>query len=352
MEMVSVIIPVFNAEKTLPECVCSVLRQTYTNFELILVDDGSEDSSGQLCDELKETCAADGVPCQVIHQGNRGVSSARNCAMNHADGEYFVCVDSDDVIEPCYLEDLVRTAERHPELGHVLCGFRCTSHVHDYVLNSKEALSVVDRRDYMKLFDAILIQGPCLALYRTEIVRGNDIKMRENLSLAEDILFNLEYLDALDCTAIGVVNKPNYIYQNEDPNSLYRKYRPDLLHIQELTVQSIRQYMCKWGITDDDSWRRFYNASLFKYLSVFENTFHRQNPMSMREKINYNNTILKSESFRNALQKSAVNLPAVQRRAYQSGKYGRVLIAERVQKIKVAVSSFLRRRKDHRGDLQ
>ena len=350
--MVSVIIPVYNAEKTLLSCVQSVIAQTYKDYELLLIDDGSLDHSGQLCDDIQKMCLAKGIKCQAIHQRNSGVSTARNCGMNHANGKYCVFIDSDDVIEPCYLEDLVRTAERHPELGHVLCGFRCTSHVHDYVLNSKEALSVVDRRDYMKLFDAILIQGPCLALYRTEIVRGNDIKMREDLSLAEDILFNLEYLDALDCTAIGVVNKPNYIYQNEDPNSLYRKYRPDLLHIQELTVHSIKQYMCKWGIADDDLWRRFYNASLFKYLNVFENTFHRQNPMSMREKINYNNTILKSESFRNALQKSAVNLPAVQRRAYQSGKYGRVLIAERVQKIKVAVSSFLRRRKDHRGDLQ
>ena len=350
--MVSVIIPVFNAEKTLPDCVRSIQRQTYSDYELIFIDDGSKDRSGQICDDFRKQCAEKGISCQVIHQENGGVSKARNCGMDHANGEYFVCVDSDDVVEPCYLEDLVRSAQMHPELGHVLCSFRCTSHVHDYVFSDQDELSVLNRSDYMLLSDKILVQGPCLALYRTEIVRKHKIRMREDLSLAEDTLFNLEYLDALDRPLIGVVNKPNYIYQNENPNSLNRKYRPDLLHIQELTVQSIKQYMCKWKITDDDSWRRFYNASFFKYLNVFENTFHSQNPMSLREKINYNNTILKSESFRNALKKSAVNLPAVQRRAYQSGKYGHVLIAERIQEIKIAASSLLRRKKDHRGDLQ
>ena len=140
--MVSVIIPVYNAEDSLPACVQSVLDQSCKDFELILIDDGSRDRSGALCDELQGKCRAQGVPCQVIHQENRGVSAARNCGMEHVRGEYFVCIDSDDTIEPCYLEDLVRTAEAHPEFGHVICGFRCTSHEHDYVLTEKEPMSV------------------------------------------------------------------------------------------------------------------------------------------------------------------------------------------------------------------
>ena len=133
--MVSVIIPVYNAEKTLMACAQSLFEQTYPDYELILVDDGSTDQSGRLCDEVLKLCRARGVCCQVIHKQNGGVSSARNCAMEHANGEFFVCVDSDDIVEPCYLEDLVRTAEEYPEFGHVLCGFRCTSHVHDYVFS-------------------------------------------------------------------------------------------------------------------------------------------------------------------------------------------------------------------------
>ena len=341
--MVSVIVPVYNAEKTLRECVDAVLCQTYRDFELILIDDGSRDRSGQICDEVEETLRSRGIPCTVIHQENGGVSRARNCGMDHARGEYFVCVDSDDVIEPCYLEDLVHAAQSHPDLGHVLCGFRCTSHVHDYILTDREPFSVADRRDYMRLFDAILVQGPCLALYRTEIVRSHGIRMREDLSLAEDILFNLAYLDALDRTGIGVVNRTNYIYQDEDGNSLYRKFRPDLLAINDMVIQSIARYMDSWGITDEASWQRFYNAALFKYMNALDNTFHRQNPMSVREKIRYNNKIMQSESFRDTLHNSTVRLIPAHRKAYESGDYRRVLWFEFVQKTKRRFSGLLRK---------
>ena len=332
--MVSVVIPVYYAENTLLKCVDSVLNQTYSDYELILIDDGSKDRSGEICDELKETCASRGVRCQVIHKENGGVSSARNCGMDHANGEYFVCVDSDDVVEPCYLEDLVRTAEMNPEFGHVLCGFRCTSHTHDYVFSNKELLSVSDRQNYMQLFDSILIQSPCLALFRTEIVNSNGIRMREDLSLGEDILFNLDYLDALDRTAIGVINKTNYIYQDEDGSSLYRKFRPDLHEINEKVMQTIANYLQKWGITDDASWQRYYNAALFKYMNTLDNTFHRQNPKKWREKIRFNNEIMRSEGFCEALQKSNVHLTHAQRRAYASGNYRRVLANNLLQRMK------------------
>ncbi len=343
--MVSVIIPVYNAEKTLASCVQSLLDQTYTDFELILIDDGSKDRSGQICDELREACAGRNVRCQVIHQENGGVSRARNCGMDHANGEFFVCVDSDDVVEPCYLEDLVRTAEAHPEFGHVICGFRCTSHVHDYVLTDREPLTVVDRRDYMLLYEKILVQGPCFALYRTDIVRKNNIRMREDLSRAEDTLFNLNYLDALDCTTIGVVNKTNYIYQNEDQNSLFRRYREDLLPLIDTVEQAIASHLKKWDVTDKTSWQRFYNVVFFDYQSVLNNTFHPQNPMSRREKFAYNDAVLRRERFQEALQKGTFSLLPALRRAYGSGSYRRVLAAERVQRIKRAVSAVLRGKK-------
>ncbi len=341
--MVSVIVPVYNSEKTLPECVHSILRQTYDDYELILIDDGSKDRSGQICDELQKLCSEKGMQCQVIHQDNNGVSSARNCGMDHANGEYFVFIDSDDIVEPCYLEDLVLTAGTHPELGYVLCGFRCTSHVHDYVLTDKEELSIVDRRDYMKLFGAVLIQGPCLALYTTAAVRKNNIRMREDLSLAEDILFNLAYLDALERPLIGIINKPNYIYQDEDPHSLYRKYRQDLLTINETVNQAVANYMRKWGITGDSAWRKYYITAFNNYRIVFDNTFHKKNPMSIKEKLAYNNAIMGQKSFREVLENSAFSLSPALKRAYESGDYRRVRSVERIQKAKRAISGMIKK---------
>lgn len=103
-KLVSVIIPVFNAEKYLRQCIESVLAQTYTPLELILVDDGSSDSSGEICDEY----AMQDFRVRVIHQENKGVSQARNIAIADCRGEYVAFVDADDMIEPGFLERMMK----------------------------------------------------------------------------------------------------------------------------------------------------------------------------------------------------------------------------------------------------
>lgn len=342
--MVSIIVPIYNAEKTLSACVQSILNQSYPDYELIMVDDGSTDHSGQICDELQEACMALGRLCQVFHQENRGVSAARNCGIEHASGVYFVCIDSDDVVEPCYLEDLVRTTEDHPELGHVLCGFQCTSHVYDYknyCLTSKEPLSIVNRKDYMHLFSKVLVQGPCQALYRTNLVRSKQLSMREDLNLAEDLIFNLEYLDSLGDVPIGVINKANYIYQNDDQTSLLRKYRSDLLETNEMIMHEVKYYLIKWGVSDEDAWREYYKAVFLKYVNVLDNTFNESSPMTKKEKLTYNNSVMQKDSFLEAIKKSRVHLIPSYRIAYCSGNYRLVLAAKLIERIKKKVNRLL-----------
>ena len=98
---VSVVIPVYNVEKYLNKCVESVLKQTFQDFEVILVDDGSTDKSGEICDTYKSS------QVKVIHKANGGLSDARNAGTNEAKGEFITWVDSDDTIHPCFLEVLV-----------------------------------------------------------------------------------------------------------------------------------------------------------------------------------------------------------------------------------------------------
>ena len=101
--LVSVIIPVYNVEKFLDRCVRSVLAQTYNNLEIILVDDGSPDRSGEMCDSL----AKEDSRIVVFHKQNGGVSDARNYGTTHAKGEYITFVDSDDYVAPNYVEYLM-----------------------------------------------------------------------------------------------------------------------------------------------------------------------------------------------------------------------------------------------------
>lgn len=106
--MISVVIPVYNVEKYLAECVDSVLGQSYTDYEIILVDDGATDSSGEMCDAY----ALRDSRIRVIHRSNGGLSAARNTGLKAARGEYIYFLDSDDYIEACALEHLLATAEQ------------------------------------------------------------------------------------------------------------------------------------------------------------------------------------------------------------------------------------------------
>ena len=105
--VVSVIIPVYNVEKYLEECIDSVLAQTYQNIEIILVDDGSTDSSGLICDRYAEK----NTNISVIHQKNSGLSAARNSGLNKANGDYIYFLDSDDYISADAIEKLFSIAE-------------------------------------------------------------------------------------------------------------------------------------------------------------------------------------------------------------------------------------------------
>lgn len=106
--MISVIVPIYDVEEYLPTCIESILNQTYKNLEILLIDDGSTDKSGIICDEY----ARQDNRCTVIHQRNKGVYEARNTGLNHATGEYISFIDGDDYIHPQMLETLYEALQK------------------------------------------------------------------------------------------------------------------------------------------------------------------------------------------------------------------------------------------------
>lgn len=108
MKKISVIVPVHNAERYLERCVNSIIRQDYINMEIILVDDGSTDSSGKVCDDF----AKNNINIKVVHQSNSGVSAARNTGISYATGEYINFLDSDDELLPDLFNDLIPLMEK------------------------------------------------------------------------------------------------------------------------------------------------------------------------------------------------------------------------------------------------
>lgn len=189
--MVSVIVPIYNLEGYLKRCIESILCQSYKELQIILVDDGSTDGSGKICDDY----AKEDNRIEVIHKNNAGVSSARNKGMEVANGEYIAFIDGDDYIDNRYFEVLVTNAEKYK------CDISCCQLLTIETNGTKEKLFnitskmfdakyIIDNYFYNKFIKAIMY-GPYNKLYRKEAigkVRFKDYKY------AEDILFVFEVL--------------------------------------------------------------------------------------------------------------------------------------------------------------
>ena len=190
---VIIIVPVYNAENTIPRCIESILNQEYSDFELLLVNDGSTDGSGAVCDAY----AARDARVRVIHKENTGVSDTRNAALDQARGTYLQFLDSDDWITPDATSSLVRAAE----------SAQCDLVVSDFYRVVGERVSqkgdidddgVMTREEYA----AHMMENPAdfyygvlwNKLYRRSIVEAHHLRMDPEISWCEDFMFNLEYI--------------------------------------------------------------------------------------------------------------------------------------------------------------
>ena len=212
MPLISIIVPIYNAEYTLCRCIDSILIQSYTDFELLLIDDGSLDHSGVICDEY----ATKDRRVRVLHKENGGVSSARNLGIAQAQGEWITFIDSDDYVHTEFLLNLVKSLDAEWILG----GYKETKG------------SMVCPQSYLYRGDEIIIfcnkyNGSHIVracwggLYRYEIIQRYKITFSTDIRYGEDTLFNSRYV--IYCNSIRVVNDCGYIYCNDTINE--NKYK-------------------------------------------------------------------------------------------------------------------------------
>lgn len=211
--LVSIIVPVFNVEKYIETCVKSILQQTYTKFELILIDDGSTDCSGDICNHLGE----EDNRIKVIHQSNKGVSAARNVGIEVSRGEYICFIDSDDCVDNNFLEGFCFDFDISLQGYSMQMGNR-----RSYIKYSE--LSGYNSQDVSKIFCLNNIHGgPYSKLCKANILKNNNIVFPEGISLGEDIIFFLQYIRY--CHFIYVSSACGYIY-NKREGSLTDIYHP------------------------------------------------------------------------------------------------------------------------------
>lgn len=328
---ITIIMPAYNAELSIEKCIDSIINQTIQNWYLVIIDDGSKDHTLSICQEYANVDNR----ITVIHKENGGVSSARNAGIEAVVTPYFVCVDSDDSVEPDYLETLLNAAQNFPDSGHVWCGYQTVSKtgIKPNLLENQTEYLEYDRRDILKLYVQWYAQMPWHRLYKTSVVQGNMLRMNENMSLGEDLLFNLDYLDAVESTSIVIANKACYNYTRTDNDSLDHKYREDLFQIYGELHKKLWECIKKWGVTETDQ-QIYYNSCFYHYEAIFRNTFHKDNKNSLREKIFFNNKILKSEGFLRVFGKTNCYINPVYKLAYSMGRYEIVLLLDNLVSLK------------------
>lgn len=185
MTELSIIVPVYKVEKYLPKCIDSILAQTFTDFELILIDDGSPDRCGDICDEY----AAKDDRIIVIHQENKGVSAARNAGLDIARGEYIGFVDSDDWIEPEMYETMLATA-KESEAEIVACGANHSDETETILFQELlEDLELYNDKMLAELFRLPNRFGGCIwnKLYKTSVAKS--VRFQSGVKMAEDRLY-------------------------------------------------------------------------------------------------------------------------------------------------------------------
>ncbi|MCD8266102.1 MAG: glycosyltransferase [Prevotellaceae bacterium] len=205
--LVSVIVPVFNAGKYLSQCVESVLGQTFTRWELLLVDDGSTDGSTEACDAY----ALRDSRIRVWHKGNGGASSARNVGLDKARGEWIAFLDADDYLLPHSLKALVEEALRS---GADLIAGKALS-LNNGTLKPKPEPPVARGNKVMSSVPRPEIWG---YLFRRELIERHSLRFREGLRFAEDWLFCFEY--ASWAGSVRRVDTPVYVYRTHPSSAV------------------------------------------------------------------------------------------------------------------------------------
>lgn len=227
----SVIVPVYNMEKYLQRCMESLLNQNISNYEIILVDDGSKDKSSEICDEYAKQYPF----VHVIHKENQGLGFARNSGLDAAKGKYVSFVDSDDTVSPKHFYELLKTAEEH-NADACLGGGTDVFETHKLTGRHLYAGRVFNEQEIMKILLPSMLgynkrgrnysgMSACVGVFSRETIEKNNIRFRsEREYISEDAIFDIEFMSSSRIVVISEFSGYNY-YHNA--GSLTTSYRSD-----------------------------------------------------------------------------------------------------------------------------
>lgn len=302
---VSIIMPVYNSEKYVGKAIESVLNQTFKEFELLLIDDGSTDSSGSICDEYE----ARDSRIKVVHQTNHGISRARNCGIDLAVGEYIGFIDNDDFYYKDYIKDnyalgcqynadvvrfdrlRVRTFENSSKQIKDISGTRG-------MFQNEENVTVLRNEEiiqhYSKIKKSGALYGVWNALYKRSFLNEHNLRFNDKIHYGgEDLLINLEVLEKANCYVFhkGVY----YRYERRYGNSTSTKFHINRIKTlsmiakkEQNLLKRLTDYPIVWLYSQTD-----YSVAIIQIFS------HKDCPWNLRKKIQYLRYLVERSVFKN-----------------------------------------------------
>lgn len=246
--VVSIIVPVYNAERTIDRCLNSLVNQTYDHIEILIVNDGSIDSSGVKCDRYAEI----DTRVKVFHIENKGVSNARNCGIANSTGDFIIFVDSDDYLTETACEVLINHQLAFDD-DCVVYGFSQLSGSIWAPAYSQHYSSLSEfKKDYITWLNTELLSSSVNKLYK----RSKVINLfPEHMSFGEDLIFSLSYLSS--CETISFITSPLYVHDNLNVTSLSHTF--NLNRFRDIEI--IQSTILAFDVNVNDE--RIYN----KYMS-------------------------------------------------------------------------------------
>ncbi len=234
-ELISIIVPLYNMEEHIKECIDSIKNQDYKNIEVILVDDGSTDSSLKICEEY----AKKDKRMKVIHKENEGVSATRNVGIEASNGKWITFVDADDWIEKDYVSSMYEVAIKYKS-NYVVCGYkRVYRNRVEYVNNDKNIIEIDPENYLKKLLNVQNGYGFChMKLIKKEIINNNPFN--PYLRVGEDALFNVELCKKINKTII--LNRSLYNYRFNE-KSMVRKYDIQYASKYQYSMEKMKEYI-------------------------------------------------------------------------------------------------------------
>lgn len=317
MAKVSVVVPIYNVEQYLGELIESLIHQTLKDLEIILVDDGSPDNSGAICDEY----AAKDARIKVIHKANGGVGAARNDGLKIANGEWIIFCDSDDWLELDALENLVNAAESTgSDIAFGDANLAYGSNVKKNQLY-RESFVAADREAIDQLIAAVFSRnycanppeagpgnggygGPWNKLVRRQLITDNDISFDVRVRGHFDDILYIVHVYAC-ANKIVYIDKPVYNYRQLS-NSIAHStaFKSGLLDINDAIFNSWQEFMAKYG-SDGRYLKPYYANVIRRFKSALgPYFFNKNNPKSFNEQCKELRSLMDSEPYATALREA------------------------------------------------